>query len=190
LKTRSYKRLGITVLFMLGFALFTLLVSYQLNSQTAAFPGAQSATGQSSLRILAPQAGEKLAQSFVSARYAETAPASAAGTPTFRLRLDARDPVDTTSTNYDFTGLTPGEHTLTIQIVDANGTPIAGTQAEVRFVVLPQTTPGTQQPGAPTRPRVEGAALLPEGSTALPALSLIGFSLLVLGLVAGLRGRS
>lgn len=182
---KSYKRLGLTLAFMLGFALFTLAVSYQLNSQTAA-PMTQSGTGQSALRILAPQPGEKLAQSFVSVRYAETAPASAAGTPTFRLRLDARDPVDTTSTSYDFTGLRPGEHTVTIQIVDANGTPIAGAQGEIHFVVLQPTAPGTPQPAAP---RVQGATLLPDGSTALPALSLIGLSLLVLGLIAGLRSR-
>jgi hypothetical protein len=101
------------------------------------------------MRILSPKAGEKTTNTYANVQYELSAPVSASGSPTFRLQLDGHDPIDTTDTSYTFTGLAPGTHTVSIVAVDANGTPIQGTQAQVQFNVvqnLPEPEPKT--PGA------------------------------------------
>ena len=101
------------------------------------------------MRILSPQAGEKTTNNYVNVQYELSSPVSASGSPTFRLQLDGHDPVDTTDTSYTFTGLAPGTHTVSIVAIDANSTPIGGTQAQVQFsVVQNPPAPGTQSPGA------------------------------------------
>lgn len=152
----------------------------------------QVGTGQEAgLRIVAPKAADKLAQTFVTVQYQAMTP-TAAGTPTYELRLDGRDPVQTTDTTYTFNGVTPGSHDLVVQIVDANGTPVAGTRSEVKFV--------TTNPPAGASPSGPGAALLqpslplpqsdlPDGNGSLPLLSVIGFGILVGGVISALRTR-
>ena len=101
----------------------------------------------SALRIMSPKAGEHLRQDYVNVQYEfKNDAASAAGMPTFRVKLDSQDPVTTSATNYTFNGLKPGPHTVMVQLVDANGTPITGAEGEVQFIV-PQPSPG---PGAAT----------------------------------------
>src|SRR5437588_2682298 len=90
----------------------------------------------SALRIVSPKPNEKLAQTFVAVQYQQISPASPSGSPTYELRLDGRDPVQTTDTTYTFNGLTPGSHDLIVQIVDANSIPVSGTRSEVKFVVV------------------------------------------------------
>lgn len=99
---------------------------------------AQTAT-TAALQILGPQNGEKINTSFVTVQYELASPASASETPTFQLRLDNRDPVQTTDTQYTFTGVAPGTHTITIQVVDANNIPLPGVQNQVQFTVQPPT---------------------------------------------------
>jgi hypothetical protein len=103
-------------------------------------------TTTAALRILAPKPGESLSNDFVTVQYALESPASAASTPTFQLRLDNSDPVQTTDTQYNFTGLAAGTHTVTIQVLDANGTPIPGLRNEVQFTVPPPQNGGTPLP--------------------------------------------
>ena len=94
------------------------------------------ATVTSALSILKPAAGEKVRANTITVTYSLANPgASAAGQPNFQLRLDAQDPVNTTATEYTFTGLQPGAHTITVQLVDANGTPVQGANAVVQFTV-------------------------------------------------------
>jgi hypothetical protein len=101
-----------------------------------------AAAPASTLKITSPKSGERLRQNFVNVQYElMNAAASAAGTPTFRLKLDSQDPVTTTATNQTFSGLTPGPHTVRVQMVDANGTPITGAESEVQFIV-PQPSQG------------------------------------------------
>src|SRR5579871_1399456 len=76
---------------------------------------------EAGLRIVAPKAGDKLAQTSVTVQYQPMEP-TAASTPTYELRLDGREAVQTTDTTYTFNGLPPGSHDLVVQIVDANGT--------------------------------------------------------------------
>ncbi len=145
------------------------------------------------VRIISPKNGERLQQSFVTVQYAPLQPASASSSPTFELRLDAQDPVHTGDTNYTFTGLAPGLHDLFIQIVDANNTPVVGTRSQVRFIIVPQPTNATQPPagsaqstGAPTPKEI---AMLPDARSSLPLLSVIGFGILVGGVISALRTR-
>jgi hypothetical protein len=160
-------------------------------SGQAAVP--QAAVQPSSLRIVSPKPNEKLAQTFVAVQFQQVSPASPAGSPTYELRLDGRDPVQTTDTNYTFNGLTAGSHDLIIQIVDANGTPVSGTRSEVKFVIVnPATTgatTGTGQafnlPVLPQTPLTD----LPSGNSSLPLLSIIGFGILVGGVISALRTR-
>ena len=121
------------------------------------------ATAESAgIRIVQPQAGQKLAQTYVSVQYEILNP-NHPGTPTFRLRLDDREPVETAFTEHTFTGLKPGPHTLIVELIDANGTPLNGTRAEVRFVST-QPPPRTQESEGPppNKPRFksEGKAIV------------------------------
>src|SRR3954470_24461128 len=161
-----------------------------VSSQSGEGAAAQSAQ-PSSLRIVSPKPNEKLAQTFVAVQFQQISPASPAGTPTYELRLDGRDPVQTTDTTYTFNGLTPGSHDLVIQIVDANGIPVSGTRSEVKFVIVnPVATAGTtgqalNLPVLPQTPLTD----LPNGNSSLPLLSIIGFGILVGGVISALRTR-
>ena len=156
-------------------------------------PAVQTAL-PSALRIVSPQPNEKLAQTFVTVKYVQIAPASAAATPTYELRLDGQDPVRTPDTTYTYNGLTPGTHDLILQQVDANGTPISGTLTEIKFVVVGVPSgdskalgPGAAliQPPLPAPPSTD----LPAGNSSLPLLSVIGFGILVGGVISALRTR-
>jgi hypothetical protein len=140
------------------------------------------------LRIIAPKDNEKIAQAYVVAQYQQVAPASAASTPTYELRLDARDPVHTTDTSYTFNGLTPGTHELGVQIVDANGTPVLGTSSKVKFQTVNPPAGGGVTPG-PTSSLPPLPSDLPMGNSSLPLLSVIGFGILVGGVISALRTR-
>ena len=176
-----------------------------------------------SVHIVAPKAGEKLSANFVTVRYELLNPgASANASPTFSLRIDGHDPVTTSDTEYTFTGLAAGAHSVTIQMVDSNGTPINGTRTEVHFVVNLQPQPteaipdhtdivrqttaslgaahlvqavwqqpaGDQQDHAqPVKGKRAADQKLPQSSTALPLLSLIGLGVLVGGLASAMRTR-
>jgi LPXTG-motif cell wall-anchored protein len=170
------------------------------------------------LQILTPKNGETINNDFVMVQYELASPVSAASTPTFRLRLDNHDPVQTTDTQYTFTGVPAGTHTISIQVVDANNTPIPGVQNQVQFTIQPQartapTSPSGQPGMASTAARLEPAALnsqndlrstpkqpanapasggngLPKTGSSLPLLSVIGMGVLVGGIASALRTRS
>jgi len=103
------------------------------------------------IKILSPKVDEKLGSSALSVRYELlNSGVSASASPSYRLQLDSRDPVETTSTEHSFTGLAPGKHVLTVEVVDANHTPIMGSRTEVQFTTSNQLpSAGAQQPAAP-----------------------------------------
>ena len=188
---------------MKNFRLFVLIlliaiaVPFALHRRAWAVRHFQSGQGTvqpiqaSALRIVAPKSNEKIAQAFVTVQYEQVTPASASSTPTYELRLDGRDPVRTTDTTYTFNGLTPGSHDLMVQVVDANGTPILGTRAEVRFTIV-SPNGGAANPGVtsglPPLPQPLTSDL-PSGNGSLPLLSVIGFGILVGGVISALRTR-
>jgi hypothetical protein len=164
---------------------------------------AQTSAG-TGLRILSPKSGEKISTNFVTVQYEAAAAATAASTPTFQIRLDSSDPVRTTDTQYTFTGLAAGTHTISVQVVDANGTPVGTVQNQVQFTVMPQQQDRGTQPtprGAESQPgRVVPAAMkqsseqnkqepLPNSGSPLPVLSVIGMGVLLGGIASALRTR-
>jgi hypothetical protein len=191
---RSIIRAVILAMMALGAAAQT--VPSQSNGAAPA-PGATQAA--QNISILKPAAGEKLRQNFVTITYSLSNPAaSAAGTPNFQLRIDAQDVITTTSTEYTFSGLTPGAHTVTVQLVDANGTPISGSQAVVKFSVV-RDTAQMRGPKAieaalrldPSSIRVQEPtqAPIPNAGGALPLLSVIGFGVLLGGIASAMKTR-
>jgi hypothetical protein len=179
----------------------------------------------SAIKILSPKIDEKIGSSAVSVRYELLNDGvSASASPNYRLQLDSRDPVETTSTEHSFTGLAPGKHVLTVEVVDANHTPIMGSRTEVQFTTSnPLPSAGTQQPAAPRQqqqppiqpqqaqpqqqqPRAElmppsvhkanlplpsgsGSDELPSAGGELPLLSMVGFGVLVGGVISAMRTR-
>jgi hypothetical protein len=134
----------------------------------------------------------------------------------FQVQLDGQDPVRTSSTEHTFTGMTPGAHTVAVELVDANNTPVAGTHTEVHFMVTPANSPaspsGTALYRNSDRARLLSTALqtaaeaqqnpaqtsstepstndgLPSTGSALPLLSIIGFGVLVGGIASALKTR-
>ena len=117
-----------------GILAVILLTISSVLAQTTPSPGATTPT-PGSLRILTPKNGDRIAQDFIDLTFELAAPPSADSSPTFQVRLDSSEPVHTTDTRYTFTGLKPGRHTVSVQMVDANNTPIQGSRAEVHFTV-------------------------------------------------------
>ena len=166
----------------------------------AAMAQISEAPAQGPIRIISPTPGEVVHQSFITVRYQLVEQAESASSPSFQVQLDASDPVLTNEQQQGFRGLQPGKHTVQVQAVDANGTPVRGTRAEVEFtVVLPHSSlvvpeaygaeMGASQPnngaGAASDP-----TQLPGGSSALPILSAVGLGALVGGIFAVLRTRN
>ena len=163
-------------------------------------PAVAAPQAQGNVSILEPKAGAKLRQNYVHVSYALTNPAaSASGTPNFQLRLDSGDVTTTTSTEHTFSGLTPGPHTVTVQLVDANGTPIAGGQCVVQFTIVQQTSMKKNLRVMPAALRLDESAQaqddnddseeLPAAGGALPLLSVIGFGVLLGGIASAMKTR-
>jgi hypothetical protein len=62
----------------------------------------------------------------------------------FVVRLDGRDPINTSETAFTFTEIVSGHHVLTVTEVDANSNPVPDASAEVDFTV--KTQENTTQP--------------------------------------------
>lgn len=176
----------------------------------------QTAEAQSqAIRITSPRQNVRQTANFVDVRYELTNPtAAAASSPTFRVQLDSSDPLTTTTNQQSFTGLTPGPHVVTIQLVDANGTVIGNSQTQVQFTVVPTVQNGGSAPGGtpasssgastgsatPSSPQAKAVMApgitaethedsLPPASSSLPILSVIGFGVLVGGVASAMKTR-
>jgi hypothetical protein len=162
----------------------------QFSATNPAVHMAGTDAAQSSLvHILSPVPSQQLSTNYVDVNYELVNPGVSGGSPDFQVQLDGRDPVSTQDTTCTFTGLTPGQHTVIVQLVDANGTPITGGRSTVVFFVIAD---GAQQQGA----RAPGMTAnhgdpqeLAPASSALPLLSIIGFGVLVGGVASALRTR-
>jgi hypothetical protein len=187
------------------YLLLTLCALSLLSAAQSTAPAAPAGptTPASAVTILEPKPGAKLTTNFVQLRYDLENASSASGTPTFRLRLDAQDPVDTTDSSYTFSGLAPGTHTVSITVVDANGVPVSGTQNEVKFTVTAAPAPSAASPQGQSGgswvsfnlvPRAEAASTTAavESSDADMASLIIWLicGILIGGIVAATRTRS
>jgi predicted extracellular nuclease len=171
------------------------------------------APANSSLRILTPVANQKLTTNAINVRWQLLNQGlAAAGAPNYQVQLDGADPTTTSSTEQSFAGLAPGQHTVVIRLVDANGTPIAGAASQVQFVVMqeqntPAAAPKTQskkigkatslfnaaffqhsgqQPASSSEPIEES---VPASAGALPLLSVVGFGALIGGVISARKTR-
>ena len=181
------------------------------NSAASSDPPDAVMAASENLRITSPTLGERIGNTQVTVQYEITnRGADAAPSPTYRVQLDGRDPAETLDTSYSFSGLAPGAHSITVQLVDANHNPIQGSRAIVHFkTYTPDGNPpgATAKPGgsagAPpqitgtlTPPAVVKATLplpsgteLPNAGGELPLLSLVGFGVLFGGAVSAMRSR-
>jgi hypothetical protein len=170
--------------------------------------GQAVAQSPATVEIISPQPGEKLQHDTLTVRYKQAA--QSPPSPSFELRLDDRDPVLTVETESTFTRLTAGNHTLVIQEVDANSTPIAGSRNVVHFSVAPQIpsegqspqpNPQKRPPGVVSVPAVQPKQVslrsavaqgidvrpeqkLPSAASALPLLLMVGTGVLTGGLIS------
>ncbi len=157
----------------------------------------------SAIRILTPVAGQNSTSNIVNVRFELVTPATAASTPNFQIQLDGGDPVTTSSTSYTFTGLAPGQHSVTVTLVDANGTPLAGGRATVQFAVAQPTRTGKIYKGLTTHQMANLATPEPpelasagesrpavvDGGSSLPLISVIGFGVLIGGVASAMKTR-
>ena len=160
------------------------------NNGVPADPAAGDAAAQSALRILSPTAGQLLQQDFVTVRYELANTGISGGSPNYRVRLDGRDAVITTFNEYTFTGVVPGQHTITVELVDANNTPVANARADVHFnTSQPSATPANTPQDQLREASLASDDNLPGSGSALPLLSVIGFGVLLGGIASALKTR-
>ena len=89
------------------------------------------------LYITSPANGAQGDGSLVRIQFELMPGVSVNGIPEFRVQLDRQPPVLTSDTKYILNWLSPGWHTVTVWLVDANGIPIFGAQDQVQFNVEP-----------------------------------------------------
>jgi hypothetical protein len=150
-------RIAMLVAVLLTFA--SAVATAQMGAIGAPTPGT---TG---IRVLAPTSGQKFNSNIVPLRFELTNPRAVAATsPTFRVQIDNTDPVLTTSTDYTFTGLAPGAHKIAVELVDANQTPVAGTQTVVPITVAAPAaaTPAGNAQGTQAQPQSTPQSRPPE----------------------------
>lgn len=198
-------------LVLIALLTFTLSTFGQTNAPPSREPGGTNPSAGSVnpvpqsalLRILTPVNNERLNTNAITVRFQLTTPTATPGTPNFLVQLDGRTATRTTFTSQTFTGLAPGLHSVMVRLVDANGTPVQGGEAVVQFVVAPQN--GSPQGATATnssslelagfkfqQPSPEEAASqdLPQSGSPLPLISLIGFGILVGGIVSAMKNRT
>jgi hypothetical protein len=203
-------RLYIATLFV---AFSTLAIAQTTGSQPNTAPGQGGTTpstqgkegkgsamaSSSAIKILSPTVGEQVKDSSITLRFQLTNAGMAPDpSPTYRVQLDSRDPVETSSTEQSFTGLQPGDHVITVDLVDANHTPVGGSHTEVHFKSGDEASApkASGQTGSLYPAGVRKAALplpsekeLPPAGGELPLLSMVGFGVLIGGVISALKTR-
>lgn len=139
------------------------------------------------LQIISPRSGETLSHSYVTVQYGSS---KVRGGNSYNLYLDGREPVQTIDTTYTFNGVQAGEHHLAVETA-GRGAPVSRSRSEIKFTVANPAHGGNstvaQNRGALPLPP---ASDLPDGNSSLPLLSVIGFGILVGGVISALRTRS
>ena len=180
-----------------------VLISSAISIAGAQENAAQKATPTSVkhvVHIVEPASDQSLKATTVSIAYELSSHKRKSAHPDlFRVQLDSQPPVETSETTYKFDGVTPGQHNLSIELLDAKHRPIVASKAEMSFVtespdpnpelVLAPMLPPTLQKVAMFLPQA-AAPLDPDGSAEMPLLSVIGLGVLVGGMVSAMKTRS
>lgn len=178
-----------------------LTIGYTTGAQVSALgarsrnPDAGAAPQNALIRIVTPVPNQRLTEDSTIVRFEVVKPAVFAGAPDFLVQLDGNAPITTSRTSQPFKKLAPGAHTVSVQLV-ANRTPVVGGRAAVQFFVSPQESSKLRRQlklaGLTfTKPDPKGAdSDLPPASSPLPLISIIGFGILVGGIVSAMKTRS
>jgi hypothetical protein len=102
------------------------------------------------LYVTSPGNGTQVNGRFVSIQFELLPGVSANGIPEFRVQLDRQSPMLVSDTEYVLYWLSPGWHTVTVSLVDANGTPIFGAQNQVQFEVIDDADIAAVDPFSPS----------------------------------------
>lgn len=146
MKQKIYQRLILPMLLAVSVCAVALAQNLTPIQQAASSPShentAQSCT--SALTLLTPRPGQALSTNFVTVRFELVRPNPGGSDHNFVVRLDGRDPINTSETAVTLTEIRSGQHVLTVTEADANGTPLPDARAEVKFSV--KTLNNTTQP--------------------------------------------
>jgi len=144
MKQKTFQRLF--MLLTIGVCAVALAQNQTPIQQDASSPGHDNVVqpSTSAIRIVAPRPGQALSNNFVTVRFELVRPNPGGSDHNFVVRLDGRDPINTSETAFTFTELRSGQHVLTITEVDANGNPLPDARAGVDFTV--KTPENTTQP--------------------------------------------
>lgn len=179
------------------------------DSQSEAISGAPlsstTATRSSGIPSVAQQSDAALDPSADVNLQFELLPAALAGESKLMVQLDGEQTgtsLQGGNADYSFSDLRPGMHTARLIMMDARNQPLQGGIATVRFRVNPAATqkpaPTAPQelrgaePGPPPIPpelRNDGDPGYPMKGSPLPLVSLIGFMLLIGGILPAMRPR-
>ncbi len=144
MKQRTFQHL--LMLLTVGVCAVALAQNQTPIQQDASSPGHENTvqSSTSAIRILTPRPGQALSNNFVTVRFELVRPDPGGSDHNFVVRLDGRDPINTSETAFTFTEIRLGQHVLTVTEVDANTTPLPDARAEVKFSV--KTPENTAQP--------------------------------------------
>ena len=159
---------------------FTLLVAFTLTLGPRAFALSSAEAGQTSKNV---------------DLQLELLPSAMSGNSDLLVQLDNPGAADGAETA--FAGLEPGLHTARVILMDEQNQPLQGGVAMVHFRVHATTEPAAPQQvqGAPVPPpippelRGDGDPVVPLKSSPLLLVSMIGFALLIGGILPGIRSR-
>lgn len=183
--------------------IFTILV---LISSAISIAGAQEkalqktnpATHKRVVHIIQPS-DQDIKATTVSIRYEVSSRKRTAARPDlFRVQLDSQPPIETSDTTYTFDGVRPGQHDVSVQLLDAKRRPIMASKAEMSFVTespapepvdAARMMPPSLQKVAMFLPQA-AAPLDPDGSAEMPLLTVIGLGVLVGGMVSAMKTRT
>lgn len=160
------------------------------------------------IRINSPSAGARVTGSDVQLQFQlfqlqlSHSAVAADSTPMYQVQLDGGAPFDTTDTSHTFTNVQPGKHTIAVVVVDANHTPIANTRTQIQFTTAPQVSAAPAGGMGALKVKLQLArerlqvphsddsnSNLPKAGGELPLLSVVGFGVLVGGIISAMRTR-
>jgi hypothetical protein len=155
------------------------------------------------VHIVAPASDQNLKATTVSIRYEVSSKKHAHVRPDlFRVQLDSEAPVETNETACTFDQVTPGQHAVSVELLDVKHRPIVTSKAEMNFVTespdpnpVPEVAvgpmmPATLQKVAVFLPQVAAPMDPSDGSGEMPLLSVIGLGVLIGGMVSAMKTRS
>jgi hypothetical protein len=153
------------------------------------------------VHIVVPDSDQSLKATSVVVRYEVSShKRTSARADLFRVQLDSQPPIETSDTTYTFDGMTPGQHDLSVELLDAKHRPILASKAEMSFVtespdpnpelVVAPMLPPTLQKVAMFLPQAAAPIDPGDGSAEMPLLTVIGLGVLVGGMVSAMKTRT